>query len=194
MLCKGPHHHVWLDNGISLPEVRLSQIMKQLPVFGLPCIDVLWVKHTQGASLSTDMLMAKLNVSTLGRKKDTFVLLWNKIVTALRICVVLGWGEVAPSCPWPGSAVPWWTEFSPDRSRLLSAVSAEVRGLPPHKALTQTWKKAKPLFLKAVHVPTHLQRKTTEPLLPSSYCVLHVTSYYVTWSSYCVPASLVLSM
>lgn len=25
----------------SLPEVRLSQVMKQSPAFGLPCIDVL---------------------------------------------------------------------------------------------------------------------------------------------------------
>lgn len=88
---------------------------------------------------------------------------------------------MAPSCPWPGSTVPCGTEFSPDHSCLLSAVCPEVRVLPPRKALTQTGEKAKPLFPKAVYAPTPLQ--TTEPLLPSSYCVLHVRK---------VPASLVL--
>lgn len=62
-------------NGVSLPEMRLSRVMKQSPAFWFaPCRCAL-SKRTQGASLSTDTLVAKLNVAALERIKDIFVLL-----------------------------------------------------------------------------------------------------------------------
>lgn len=75
VLCKEPSQRVWLGNGISLPEVRLSQVMKHLLLL-FALYRCALSKRTQGASLSTDMLMAKLNLSALERIiKDTFVLL-----------------------------------------------------------------------------------------------------------------------
>lgn len=72
---------------------------------------------------------------------------------------------MAPSCPWPGTAVPSGTEFSPYHSCLLSAVCPEVRTLPHHSPDPERGESQTLVSQGCGCTYTLTGRKTTAPLL-----------------------------